>query len=192
MKYKTERLHLIEFDEKLLDGRILSWFQNQELMRFYTNSKIAITKKRLLNAIEEGRINNNNFTYFVVHNDTNNIIGTLKLGPINLAHKISDLVTLIGETGYGKGIGTEAIKLGIKLAFEKHDIRKLFGGMYASNIASIKAYTRAGWVVEGLLHGHYLNNGGPEDRILVGCFNPKYFTEKEINDAKYEKWYEKN
>ena len=113
------------------------------------------------------------------------------MGPINKIHNSSDLVTLIGDSRrYGKGIGTEAIALGIKLAFEKYDIRKLFGGMYASNIASIKAYTRAGWIVEGILTGHYLNNGNNEDRILVGCFNPNYFTKEEILKAKFDKWYD--
>lgn len=192
MKFSSERLHLIEFEEELLDANVLSWFQDPDLMRYYTDSQTKITKERLFQAIREGRSYKNNYTYFVVHSETNNIIGTIKLGPINKHHKISDLVALIGESGYGKGIGTEAIKLGVRLAFEKYDIRKLFGGMYENNIASIKAYTRAGWVVEGMLYGHYLNINENENRILVGCFNPKYFTEKEINNAKYKKWYDEN
>ncbi len=192
MKFSSERLHLLEFEESLLSNQVLSWFQNPELMKYYTNSKVKITKERLLNAITAGKVEENNYTYFIVHTESEKIIGTIKLGPINKHHKISDLVALIGETGYGRGIGTEAIKLGIRLAFEKYDIRKLFGGMYASNIASIKAYTRAGWIVEGLLHGHYLNGNNNEDRILVGCFNPKYFSENEMNNAKYKQWYDEN
>jgi len=171
----------------------MEWFKNPDLMRYYTNSKKAITKEALLSSVEKGSSTGTNFTYFILHNRTEQIIGTIKLGPIIKAHKISDLVALIGEKIEGeKGIGTEAIELGIKLAFDIHDIRKLFGGMYASNIASIKAYTRAGWVVEGVLKGHYLENGLNEDRILVGCFNPEYFKDREIQNAKYAPWYEKN
>lgn len=181
MKISSNRLHLIEFKEPLLNENIMSWFDNPDLMKYYTNSKKKITRSILVNAINEGRKNENNYTYFIVNTESNQIIGTIKLGPINKAHKIADLVALIGEKGnFGKGIGTEAIQLGIKLAFEVYDIRKLFGGMYASNIASIKAYTRAGWLVEGVLKGHYLNNNQSEDRILVGCFNPKYFSDKSL------------
>jgi ribosomal-protein-alanine N-acetyltransferase len=191
MKFKSERLHLVKFSENLLDERIMSWFQDANLMKYYTNSKTEISKDILLEYINRGIVNKDNFTYFIVHTDTDNIIGTIKVGPINKIHNSSDLVTLIGDSRrYGKGIGTEAIALGIKLAFEKYDIRKLFGGMYASNIASIKAYTRAGWIVEGILTGHYLNNGNNEDRILVGCFNPNYFTKEEILKAKFDKWYD--
>ena len=31
------------------------------------------------------------------------------------------------------------------------------------------------WVVEGTLKGHYLVDGKPMDRILVACFNKRYF-----------------
>jgi RimJ/RimL family protein N-acetyltransferase len=192
MKFSSARLNIIEFHPELLNDKVLTWFQNPDLMRYYTNSKNEITKENLLNSIIQGKKDGNNFTYFIVHTETETIIGTIKLGPINKVHKISDLVALIGETGFGKGIGTEAISLGVKLAFEKYDIRKLFGGMYESNIGSIKAYTRAGWIVEGKLHGHYLNNETNEDRILVGCFNPKYFTKGEIINAKSKQWYDEN
>jgi len=47
--------------------------------------------------------------------------------------------------------------------------------MFRGNIGSVKAYTRAGWVIEGVLKGQYLVDGKAEDRILVACFNPKYF-----------------
>ena len=56
--------------------------------------------------------------------------------------------------------------------------------MYASNVASIKAYCRAGWLIEGRLKGFYQVEGRNEDRVLVGCFNPKYFSEPEIEDVR--------
>src|SRR5690606_4896108 len=113
------------------------------------------------------------------------LIGTVKIGPVNKKQKTSDLVTLIGNRNYlGKGLAPEIIKLGNKIAFEKHDIRKLYGGMYMSNIPSIKGYTRAGWIVEGRLKGFYWNEGKNEDRLLVTCLNPKYFTEEEIIELK--------
>lgn len=193
MKLSSKRLHLMEFDKKIIDKKVMSWFSNVQLMKYYTNSKQAITKEILIKSIEEGLKFKSSFSYFIVHSSTNRVIGTIKIGPINLFHKTSDLVVLIGEKGdFGKGIGTEAIQLGVKVAFQNHDIRKLFGGMYASNIASIKAYTRAGWIVEGVLKGFYLNEKKAEDRILVGCFNPDYFDIDYIEKAKYKEWYERN
>jgi RimJ/RimL family protein N-acetyltransferase len=163
-----------------ISNQFMMWFVDDELMKYYTNSKNKITKESLLLSIREGELAGNSFTYGIFFKENNECIGTIKLGPINHAHKISDLVVLLGNKKYhGRGFAVEAIQLGNKLAFDFYDLRKLFGGMYENNISSVKAYTRAGWVIEGRLKGHYLENDKAIDRIVVGCFNPRYFPNNE-------------
>ena len=172
----SERIYLKKISIKEVNDRYASWFQNEELMRLYTSSKKAISKDDIINSILQGEQTETLYTYGIYYKENNLLIGQIRLGPINKAHKISDLVILVGDTKYlGMGIATEAIKLGNRIAFEKHNIRKLFGGIYETNIASIKAYTRANWVIEGRLKNHYIQNEQSIDRILVACFNPEYF-----------------
>ena len=184
-KYASERIYLKDIELTDITDRVMAWFRDDELMKFYSNTRNQITKEKFISSIIEGKQKNNVFTFGIFDLTTDKIIGTIKLGPINHSQKISDLVTLIGDRDFlGKGLAVEAIKLGNKLAFEEYDIRKLLSGMYESNIPSIKAYTRAGWIIEGRLKGHYYVDGKNEDRILVGYFNPKYFTEEEIKEVK--------
>lgn len=184
-KYISERIFLQEIRIDDVDDRVMRWFEDEELMRYYSNSKNKITKESLIDSIELGKKTGNVFTYGVFDFITSMLIGTIKVGPINHVHKISDLVVLIGDREFlGKGLAVEAIKLGNELAFREFSIRKLFGGMYESNIPSIKAYTRAGWIIEGRLKGHYYVQGKHEDRILVGCYNPKFFSNEEIDEVK--------
>lgn len=176
-------IRLLEIEE--IDERIMSWFNDDSLMLYYTNSKTAISYDTLVDAIKKGRQDGNNFTYGIYYKENGLCIGTLKIGPINHSHKISDLVVLIGDKNYhGRGLAIEAIRLGNTIAFEHHGIRKLFGGMYASNQSSVKAYIRGGWVIESILHGHYLNNELNEDRIEVGCFNPKLFSQEYVDQCR--------
>lgn len=169
----NNRVYLRELDPSEIDERFMSWFSDDDLMKYYTNSKKSITKDDILDYIKSGKESGTSYTYGIFDTTSSKCIGTIKIGPINQAHRISDLVVLIGDREYhGKGLASEAISLGNKIAFEKHNIRKLFGGMYETNISSIKAYTRAGWIVEGKLKDHYLVDGKPIDRILVACFNP--------------------
>ena len=176
--YAGEHLYLRKIQPTDITDAFMTWFSDDDLMKYYTNSKNAITRESLMKSIHDGEQAGNSFTYGIFYKENNDCIGTIKLGPINHVHKISDLVVLIGNKAYhGRGLAVEAIKLGNALAFEFYDLRKLFGGMYENNTSSIKAYTRAGWVIEGRLKGHYLENGKPLDRIEVGCFNPKYFPE---------------
>ena len=180
-----ERLYIKEIEIEELTDPVMAWFTDSELMKYYTNSRRVITKDTLVASIERGKRDGDTFTYGIYDIERELLIGTLKLGPINKIHKTSDLATLIGDRSFlGKGLAPEAIRLGVELAFSVYDLRKLYGGMYASNVASIKAYCRAGWLIEGRLKGFYQVEGRNEDRVLVGCFNPKYFSEPEIEDVR--------
>jgi len=72
-------------------------------------------------------------------------------------------------------LATEAIAIGSQLAFDKYNIRKLTGDVHAGNIGSLKAYWKAGWVVEGVNRGRFFVNGENMDQVLISCFNPIYF-----------------
>lgn len=183
-KYLGDRVYLQEIKKADITDDVMKWFQDEDLMKFYTSSKQTITKDKLLYAIDEGKEKGNLFTFGIFTVEDNILIGTIKLGPIHPVHKTSDLVILIGNRNYlGKGLAVDAIRLGNDLAFEEYDIRKLHGGMYESNIPSIKAYTRAGWLIEGRLKGFYWVENKNEDRILVGCLSPKYFEQEEIDEV---------
>jgi len=175
-EYTSQRLQLRSLRTTDIDAAFLSWFQDEDLMRFYTNSRQTHTRESLLQSIEQGIASKTSYVFAIIDRETNTCIGTIKLGPINPDHRISDLVVLIGNRQFhGRGLAVEAIQLGNELAFQEFNIRKLFGGMFETNQSSFKAYTRAGWVEEGRLRGHYLVDGQAVDRILVACFNPRYF-----------------
>jgi len=174
--YASERLLLRSLKPSDIDETFLTWFQDEELMRFYTNSRQTHTRESLLHNINQGIEAGTSYVFAIIDQASGTCIGTIKLGPINHDHKISDLVVLIGDRRFhGRGLAVEAIRLGNKLAFGEFGIRKLFGGMFETNQSSFKAYTRAGWVEEGRLKGHYLVDNQPVDRILVACFNPAFF-----------------
>lgn len=174
--YQTETLTLRPLRLTDLDDHFLSWFQDDELMRYYTNSRQQHSRESLWQNILQGANTGSSYAFAIIDRASGGCVGTIKLGPINHDHRIADLVVLLGDRRFhGRGLAVEAIRLGNALAFQEFDIRKLFGGMFATNQSSHKAYTRAGWVEEGRLTGHYLVDGQPVDRILVACFNPKYF-----------------
>jgi len=154
-----------------IDDRFASWFQNQELMMYYRGNPRPMVKQDLVDELMDFEKLGEVFVYAIVVEDGNLVIGTIKIGPVHNAHKTSDLVVMIGDVRFhGKGLAVEAIKLGNDLAFNEHMVRKLHGGMYADNKASIGAYLKAGWVIEGTLKDHYLVDGSSMDRVLVACF----------------------
>ncbi|GAB4207616.1 MAG: GNAT family protein [Bacteroidia bacterium] len=186
------RVYLRELTHDDVNEEYLSWFRDNQVTSFLEVDGKSLTKKIVEDYIDEGRNTGNYYMYAICYKDNNKHIGNLKIGPINKKHLVSDLVCVIGDKNYwGKGLATEAIQLGNQLAFEKYNIRKLHGQIYADNIGSIKAYCKAGWIIEGVIKGRYLVNGAPMDQILVSCNNPKYFNpagQDEYNIEKLKEW----
>ena len=173
MMNKSNRIYLRQLKESDVNEEYLSWFADNQVTEFL-NAK-NLKKKDVVDYIKKGIESRTYFMHAICDVETDKHIGNLKVGPIDREHMTSDLVTLIGDTNYwGKGLATEAIKLGNAIAFDKYDIRKLTGGICSDNIGSIKCYTRAGWEVEGTLKAHYVINDKILDRVCVSCFNPEY------------------
>ena len=170
------RLYLTLTQPHEIDQKFLSMFLNSEgKNRYFRRSGKEFTREELIKFCEDGLAHGDVFYYAIRARDDDQIIGAVRIGPIDFANSVSDMVTLVGDVkARGKGLGTEAIQLGNKVAFERHHIRKLHGGLVEHNIGSLKAYTRAGWHETGRLKDHCLIDGQLADWIIISIFNPNW------------------
>jgi [ribosomal protein S5]-alanine N-acetyltransferase len=108
--------------------------------------------------------------------NTNEHIGNIKVGPINMIHRFADVSLLIGDKDYwGKGIATEAIKLIIEFSFNTLNLNKLKASCYEENIASALAFEKSGFIHEGVLKKMWYKNGYFQDHILLGLCKEDFF-----------------
>ncbi len=165
-----------------VDDEFVSWYQNDDgHLNFFTGSRRSFVREDLQKMLGESIHRNEHF--FLVLTKSGDRIGTVKIGPVDYRNKTSDLVCMIGTREYlGRGLAALIISHANEIAFQNLDIRRLHGGMYETNVASIKAYTRAGWYIEGKMKGYYWVNGAPMDRICVACLNPAYFPDEVTNE----------
>jgi [ribosomal protein S5]-alanine N-acetyltransferase len=173
------RIYLRELTKEDVDEKYLSWFSDANVTQFLSVDGSNLTKQTVVDYINHGIQTKTYFMYAICLKENDTHIGNLKIGPIHPIHGFSDLVAVIGNKEYwGKGLATEAITVGNELAFNTYNIRKLTGSIYSENIGSIKAYTRAGWVIEGILKSQFLDDKGKyQDEVFVSYFNPKFHQE---------------
>lgn len=159
-----------------IDAEYLSWFDNHDgHLRHFTGSGRVFTRDMILSDYHKG-IESGLWWYFMICGPSGEKVGNVKIGPMDVNNKTSDLVCLVGNRAFlGQGVARRAIALANEIAFSSFDIRRLQGGMLAGNVASIKAYTSAGWVIEGVQKGYYWVDGESVDRVCVACLNPRYF-----------------
>ena len=70
-------------------------------------------------------------------------------------------------------MGTEAIRLLVEFGFTRRNLRRIHLQAIASNTGALRAYEKAGFVVEGRLREHAWVRGAYEDIVLMGILRPE-------------------
>jgi RimJ/RimL family protein N-acetyltransferase len=82
-------------------------------------------------------------------------------------------ITLVPEAR-GRGIGTEAIRRIVEFGFVRRNLRRIHLQAIASNAGALRAYERAGFVVEGRQREHAWVRGAYEDIVLMGILRSEW------------------
>lgn len=79
-------------------------------------------------------------------------LGNIKLGLINAVHATGQISLFLGDPGcWGQGYATEAIRAITAWGFDDLKLAKLGAGCYDENLASLRAFLKVGYQVEGFL-----------------------------------------
>ena len=103
-----------------------------------------------------------------IENDAGALIGVVRLLKIDRTHGRAELAIMVGDqTAWGKGYGTDAIRLLLRHAFEDIGPRRVELITDADNDRGIRSYEKCGFVREGVLRKHRLRHGQPLDMIVM-------------------------
>ena len=95
-------------------------------------------------------------------------VGTASLFEFDaFAHHAEACISLVPDVR-GRGIGTVAITQLVEFGFLRRNLRRIHLQAIASNIGAIRAYEKAGFVVEGRQRQHAWVRGAYEDIVLMG------------------------
>ncbi len=120
---------------------------------------------RLARAVE-GDANEESVT-FVVDVD-GQAVGTASLFDIDSYARHAEAGISVVPEARGRGIGTAAIVQLVEFGFARRNLRRIHLQAIASNTGAIRAYEKAGFVVEGRQRQHAWVRGAYEDIVLMG------------------------
>ena len=72
----------------------------------------------------------------------------------------------LGESVWGRGIATAALKGSIRYAMAEYGLRRVFAVPFSENAASIRVLEKAGFVREGLMRHSAVKDGRILDQVL--------------------------
>lgn len=105
-------------------------------------------------------------------------VGGHAVGGIGLMLQ-SDVERVSGEIGYwlgesfwGQGIGTEAVRAVTDAAFRHFDLTRVFALPFADNHGSIRVLEKAGYAHEGTMPRSTIKDGVIRDQLMYGAYRP--------------------
>ena len=85
----------------------------------------------------------------------------------------------LGESFWGKGIVTDAVKIFTRYAFENFDLNRIFANVFEGNIASEKVLLKAGYKKEGTLKKAVFKNGKFLDQYIYAILKDEFIKHNE-------------
>ena len=163
-----ERLFLRKLTVADVSDAYVGWMNDPETNRFLETRWTSHNRAAVEAFVADKQASTTEHLYGIFLTDGRHI-GNLKIGPVEPRHGRAPLSYFIGAKDVaGQGLATEAVKLGVRLAFERHGVRKLTAGAYDGNLASARVLEKAGFIKEGHLRGHFDFEGGRADMLEYG------------------------
>jgi RimJ/RimL family protein N-acetyltransferase len=110
----------------------------------------------------------------IVDKASGTVVGEAVLNKWDPDNQSCSFRILIGPSGQGRGLGTEATRLIVGYGIEKLGLHRISLGVYAFNPRAQRAYEKAGFKTEGVLRDALRWDGEWVDEIVMSVLAPEW------------------
>ncbi len=168
MKISGERIYLKMLSIEDVGENYAAWLHDEEITQFLEIRWRTFTLEEIKDYVKAMNESPNDFLFGIFLMENAEHIGNIKVGEINQIHRFGDVGLIIGNKNmWGKGYGTEAIKLATQYAFEELNLNHLKAGLYADNTGCYKAFLKADYREVGRYKKSRFYKGRFVDEILL-------------------------
>lgn len=135
---------------------LINWVQDEELLLHWagTQFRFPLTESQLDWYIKDTNDfqKSSTFIFKAVDSETCETLGHISLTSINRANRSARITrVLVNDKQRGRGIAEQMVRELMKIGFEKLNLHRMSLGVYETNAAAIKCYTKCGFQTDGLL-----------------------------------------
>lgn len=143
---------------------LAKWVNDEEVTHYMFTGQKPQNHTQVAEGLKKD-LEGNNVIFLVMENKP---IGYAGLYDINPIARKAEFRVLIGEKDYwGKGYGTEVIKMITHYGFDRLNLNRIYLGYTADNKAAGKCYEKAGYQYEGTLKEDIYRNSRYYDSIRM-------------------------
>jgi len=167
-----ERVRLRAIQRKDSD-KILEWVNNPELRKL-TGGTYPVSDIEHEIWFKDKALEKKNKLFGIEKKDNEVLIGIVGFNNTDFINRSAEVYIYLGEPlCWGKGMGTEALQLMIKFAFDELNLHRLSLIVFSYNSRAIKSYEKVGFIKEGILRDSIYKSGKYYDKVIMSIINTK-------------------
>jgi [ribosomal protein S5]-alanine N-acetyltransferase len=162
---------------KLLDVNKIKNICNDKSINKFTHVPFPYRLKDAIEFIKKSKINRkkgNEFVYGIINKNKEELMGTISFVRIEKRDNKAEIGYLIGKKYRNKGYMSEALRLMLKIGFEKHKFHKIFVNCAKDNQASKRVIEKCGLKQEALLRKDILLGNKYHDHYIHSMLKEEY------------------
>lgn len=156
---------------------VMKWLHDDEVTNFISAVVFpasSIEEERFIEAVASGK-DPSNKEFAIETLADRKYIGGIGLHNINWLSRNARLGIVIGDKEYwGRGFGTDAVKLLLGLAFEKMGLHRVELVVFTFNQRAITCYEKCGFRREGVLRDYVFKLGAFRDAVMMSILASEY------------------
>lgn len=166
------------YEEPDVIGRARSlWERDSEMHRLADNDPAILWSEKKMTAFIGSRSGEGLILHrFAIRTLVDDVlIGEVNLQTRNWVHGEGWVGIAIGDRNYwGRGFGTDAMRLILRFAFLELNLRRVSLGVYAYNPRAQRSYEKAGFKLEGCMRGECRRDGQQYDSLWMGILREEW------------------
>jgi len=169
------KIYLRSLRPEDLNKGYLDWINDPEINKFLISGIFPTSLRGLKSYYEKVNGSDKDVMFAIVVKKTDKYIGNIKIGNIDWVNRSAHCGRLIGDKKYwGKGYGTEAMKLVMDYVFNALNLNRLYNTMVADNLGAIRSCEKVGMIKEGVFSQYRFLSGVYKDVIQMAITRDRY------------------
>jgi RimJ/RimL family protein N-acetyltransferase len=177
--FQGELVHLIAPEPQLAAGLHSRWMRDSEFVRLLDTDParlFSIDKNKEWfekNLVEEQK--DDELFLLIQTLEDDRTIGLIGLDGIRWTHGDAWIGIGLGDREYwGKGYGTDAMRILLRYAFEELNLHRLSLSVFEYNPRAIRSYEKVGFIVEGSARKFLNRDGQRYDMLFMGILREEW------------------
>lgn len=176
--YRGSLVRLATESPETMAKHFSKWDRDSEFHRLADTAPAQLlSEKKLKDLVEKNdqKQGDRNFRFSIRTLADDKVIGGTGLWLLRETQGDAWLGIFIGEREYwGKGFGTDAMRLIVGYGFGELNLRRITLGLHAYNERALKSYQKVGFQLEGRIRGEGMRDGVRYDGLYMGILREEW------------------